>query len=71
MLGKIEGQRRSGWQKMRWLGGIIDSMDLSLSELWEIVKGKEAGRAACSPWGHKESDMTQQLNNSNNKWIGT
>ena len=58
MLGKIEGRRR-GQQRMRWLDGITDSMDMSLSKLREIVKDRGGWHACCSPWGHKELDMTE------------
>ena len=61
MLGKIEGMRRRGQQRMRWLDGITDSMDVSLSKLQEMVKNREAWGAACSPWGRKASDSTVRL----------
>ena len=63
MLGKIAGRRRRGWQRIRWLDGITNLMDMGLSKLQEIVKDK--GSLGCpSPWGCKESDMTEWLNNN-------
>ena len=56
-LGKIEGRRRRGRQRMRWLDAITDSINMSLSKLWELLMAREA-----SPWGCKESDMTECLN---------
>ena len=62
MLGKIEGRRRRGRQKMRWLDGITDSMDMSLSKFQELVGDRQGGLVCCSPWGRKESDTTDRLN---------
>ena len=53
-MGGIGGGRKRGWQRIRWLDGITDSMDMSLSELWEMV--------CCDSQGHKESDTTERLN---------
>ena len=58
MLGKVEGGRRKGQQRMRWLDGITDSMHMSFGK----VQGGQGGLACCSSWGHKEIDMTERLN---------
>ena len=61
MLGGIRGRRRRGRQRMKWLDGITDSMDMNLSELRELVDG-QGGLLCCDSWGRKESDTTERLN---------
>ena len=56
MLGQIEGRRRRGQERIRWLDGITDSMDMNLSKLQELVMDRET---CCSPWGPKELDTTE------------
>ena len=62
MLGGIGGRRRRRRQRMKWLDGITNSMDVSLSEIQKSVMDREAGLACCNSWGRKESDMTERLN---------
>ena len=62
MLGGIGGRRRRGRQRMRWLDGITKWMEVSLSELREMVGDGEGGLACCDSWGGKESDTTERLN---------
>ena len=70
ILGKIEGKKRKGWQRMRWLDGITNSMDMSLSTSPGVGDG-QGGLEYCSPWVHKESDMTEQLNWTDLSWTTT
>ena len=65
MLGKIEGRRRRGQQRMRWLDGVTDSMDMGLGGLG--VGDGQGGLVCCGSWGHKESDTTERLNLTENR----
>ena len=66
MLGKTEGRRRRGLQRIRWLDGTTNSMNTSLREfVLHHLNGEGQGSlACCCPWGHKQSDMSEQLNNN-------
>ena len=65
MLGKIEAKRRRGRQKKRWLDGINDSIDMSLSKLQKMVGEGQGSLMCCSPWHHKELGTAEQLTHSN------
>ena len=68
MLGKIEGRRRKGWQRMRWLHGITNAMDMSFGQTPGDGEG-QVSLMCCSPWGLKESEMTWRLNNKQQLWL--
>ena len=64
ILGKIEGRRKRGRRRMRWLDGISDILDMNLGKLWEMVRDREY----CSPWGCDDSDAIWQLNDNNSSY---
>ena len=69
MLGKTKGKRKRGRQRMRWLDGITNSMDMSLSKFWELLNEGQASLACWSHRSHKETDMTGRLTNNKMCWI--
>ena len=64
MLGNTEGRRKRGWERIRWLDGITDSMDMKSEQTAGDGEG-QGSLECCSPWGHKDLDMTKWLNNNN------